>query len=104
MELWLLNLNSQVLLFILHVHRHRQNRGIRLNMTEKLFTGTLNHNQNKKKRGAAMVTCTTNKLNQRNLCMEIIVKTDLHRIILWLWINTLQFVSNGELSVGQVIN
>ena len=23
--------------------------GIRLNMTEKLFTGTLNHNQNKKK-------------------------------------------------------
>ena len=26
-----------------------RNRWLRLNMTEKLFTGTLNHNQNKKK-------------------------------------------------------
>ena len=27
----------------------RRNRWLRLNMTEKLFTGTLNHNQNKNK-------------------------------------------------------
>ena len=34
-----------------------RNRWLRLNMTEKLFTGTLNHNQNKNKTNIAEMGC-----------------------------------------------
>ena len=36
-------------LMIPEYHIRVYHKGVRLNMTEKLFTGTLNHNQNKNK-------------------------------------------------------
>ena len=38
-----------------------RNRWLRLNMTEKLFTGTLNHNQNKQKKNLAIHSQTSHR-------------------------------------------
>ena len=51
---------------------HR-NRTLRLNMTEKLFTGTLNKNQNKKVQGCLVLRWPKFRVSVKNNIIEHIV-------------------------------
>ena len=51
-----------------------RNRWLRLNMTEKLFTGTLNHNKKKKKKKKtlAQVEFTVHALSEHHINVDIV--------------------------------